>query len=100
MVDYIFPEIIEWEKVKNILEDHKIGEIFSIEVDWKFLSYDLKNKIQSWKTDIHQGGGALSFYFSPISMGDVALPNSLKNRVLRRRSRGYKWILKFNAFFQ
>jgi len=66
MVDYIFPEIIEWEKVKNILEDHKIGEIFSIEVDWKFLSYDLKNKIQSWKTDIHQGGGALSFYFSHV----------------------------------
>jgi predicted dehydrogenase len=28
------------------------------------LSYDLRNHIKSWKTDVVQGGGALSFYFS------------------------------------
>ena len=32
----------------------------------QFLSYDLKNSIQSWKTDTEKGGGALSFYFSHV----------------------------------
>lgn len=33
-------------------------------MNWDFLSYDIKNKIASWKTNIVEGGGALSFYFS------------------------------------
>ena len=64
MIDFEFPEIPEWEKAKQILENGKIGKISNIIVNWTFLSYDLKNKIDSWKTDIEQGGGALSLVFS------------------------------------
>ena len=51
MVDFEFPEIPQWIHTKNILENGKIGEILSVELDWNFLSYDLANNIKSWKTD-------------------------------------------------
>ena len=64
MLNFIFPEIPEWYAAKKAIENGLIGKIFNINVDWTFLSYDLKNHIKSWKTDVKQGGGALSFYFS------------------------------------
>lgn len=64
MLDFIFPEIPEWQAAKNVIENGLIGEILNINVDWTFLSYDLRNQIKSWKTDVEQGGGALSYYFS------------------------------------
>jgi len=64
MLDFIYPEIPEWCAAKKVIESGLIGKIFNINVDWLFLSYDLKNHIKSWKTDVKQGGGAFSFYFS------------------------------------
>ena len=64
MLDFIFPEIPEWVKAKKIIESKVKGDIRKIDVKWMFLSYDLKNKIKSWKTDVSQGGGALSYFFS------------------------------------
>jgi len=64
MLDFIFPEIPEWCAAKKAIENGLIGKILNINVDWTFLSYDLSNRIKSWKTDVEQGGGALSFYFS------------------------------------
>lgn len=65
-VDFIFPEIEEWQKVKEILDKKLYGDLNHISVSWDFLSYDIKNKISSWKTDEKQGGGALSFYASHV----------------------------------
>ena len=64
MLDFLFPEIPEWHEAKKAIENELIGKILNIAVDWTFLSYDLRNRIKSWKTDVEQGGGALSFYFS------------------------------------
>lgn len=64
VVDFIFPEIEEWKKVKELLDQKKLGKLKQIQVNWDFLSYDIKNKKSSWKTNIAEGGGALSFYFS------------------------------------
>ena len=66
VVDFIFPEITEWREAKKILDNKLLGKIISVNVDWKFLSYDIKNQIKSWKTDVEQGGGVLSFYFSHV----------------------------------
>ena len=66
MLDFIFPEIPEWLKAKKIIESKVKGDIRKIDVQWMFLSYDLKNKIKSWKTDVSQGGGALSYFFSHV----------------------------------
>ena len=65
-VDFIFPEIDEWERVKEIIKNKEFGKLEHISVNWDFLSYDIKNNLSSWKTDIDQGGGALSFYFSHV----------------------------------
>jgi predicted dehydrogenase len=64
MIDFLFTEIPEWVETKKIIESGLLGEILSIDVDWKFLSYDLKNNLKSWKTDVKQGGGSLSLVFS------------------------------------
>ena len=66
MLDFLFPEIPEWHAAKKAIGNGLIGEILKVNVDWTFLSYDLMNHIKSWKTDVKQGGGALSFYFSHV----------------------------------
>jgi len=64
MLDFLYPEIPELHEAKKAIENGLIGEILNINVDWTFLSYDLRNSIKSWKTDVEQGGGALSSVFS------------------------------------
>lgn len=63
-VDFIFSEIDEWKKVKKIIRYGSLGKLKYLNVDWDFLSFDIKNQKSTWKTDVSQGGGALSFYFS------------------------------------
>jgi predicted dehydrogenase len=64
MIDFLFPEIPAWHEAKQAIENKLVGKILNINVDWTFLSYDLKNRIKSWKTYVEEGGGVLSFYFS------------------------------------
>ena len=77
MVDFEFPEIPEWHEVKQILDENTLGKISSIDVNWTFMSYDLLHKIKSWKTDVKQGGGALSlvlshtFYYLEFFLGKI-----------------------------
>lgn len=64
MIDFEFPEIDKWVKVKQLLDKESYGELRQICTNWDFVSYDIKNKKSSWKTDVLRGGGALSYYFS------------------------------------
>ena len=66
MVDFIFPEIPEWVVAKATIKSGVLGRILNINVEWKMMSYDLKNAVKSWKTDISEGGGSLSFFFSHV----------------------------------
>jgi len=63
-IDYTFPEIEEWQKVKQLIDKKTYGKLRHISVNWNFLSYDIRKGISGWKTDVREGGGALSFYFS------------------------------------
>ncbi|OGE30457.1 hypothetical protein A3C59_00545 [Candidatus Daviesbacteria bacterium RIFCSPHIGHO2_02_FULL_36_13] len=63
-IDFLFPEIEEWKKVKKLLDKKVCGNLKQINLKWDFLSYDIKNQKSSWKTNTAEGGGALSFYFS------------------------------------
>lgn len=65
-VDFIFPEISEWVKARELLQKEKLGKLLQIKSEWDFLSYDIKYRKKSWKTDVSQGGGALSFFFSHV----------------------------------
>lgn len=66
MIDFIFPEIPEWIEAKTAIKEKVIGRVLNVNVEWKMMSYDLKNAAKSWKTDINEGGGALSFFFSHV----------------------------------
>lgn len=63
-IDFMFPDIAEWKKVKALLDNETLGRLQHISVNWDFVSYDIKNKKSSWKTRAADGGGALSFFFS------------------------------------
>ena len=63
-MDFLFPEIAEWQRVKTLLDQKKLGEFKHLAVDWDFLSYDIAKQHSSWKTDVQKGGGALAFFFS------------------------------------
>ena|SRR5438105_1408176 len=65
-VDFLFPEIDVWQMAKKMLDEKKFESIRHVSVNWDFRSYDVRNKISSWKTDPRLGGGALSFYFSHV----------------------------------
>ena len=66
MIDFIFPEIPEWKNVKDLLRNDTIGRVIQVTVNWSFLSYDIKNRIKTWKSNPEEGGGALAFYFSHV----------------------------------
>ena len=66
MVDFIFPEIDLWQTAKQLIDNKVLGELKRISVNWDFLSFDIKYKKSSWKTNVSEGGGALSFYFSHV----------------------------------
>lgn len=63
-IDFMFPEIAEWKKVKDLIDSKTLGDLKHISVNWDWLSGDIKYKRSSWKTSVAEGGGALSFYFS------------------------------------
>lgn len=63
-VDFLFPEIPQWKKVKTLIDNHTYGKLVDITVNWDFMSYDGTHGVKSWKTDSKEGGGAVSFYFS------------------------------------
>lgn len=63
-IDFIFPEIAEWRKVKELLDKKRYGALEHVSVEWDWLSGDLKHGRKTWKTSVKEGGGALSFYFS------------------------------------
>lgn len=63
-VDFIFPEIAEWEKAKELIDRKTFGRLKHVLVNLDFWGGDIKNKKKSWKTSVAEGGGALSFYFS------------------------------------
>jgi predicted dehydrogenase len=63
-LDFIFPEINAWKLTKELIDTQAFGPLQHLEVNWDFLSYNLKNNLTSWKTRVTEGGGALAFFFS------------------------------------
>jgi predicted dehydrogenase len=62
LVDFIFPEIPAWRAAHAVLRAGRIGNVTQVVVNWSFLSYDLRHRRPTWKSDPAQGGGALAFY--------------------------------------
>jgi predicted dehydrogenase len=63
-IDFIFPEIAEWKKVKELLDREALGALKHVSIRWDWLSGDIRYGRSTWKTNVKEGGGVLSFYFS------------------------------------
>jgi predicted dehydrogenase len=66
MVDFLYPEIPEWGRARELLQQGAIGRALRLKTSWRFLGHEIKNHIQNWRSRPEEGGGALSFYFSHI----------------------------------
>ena len=55
-----------FQKTKGIIKNRKLGEVYSYEVLWNFKSFDLENKIKSWKTVEQQGGGIKNIFLTHV----------------------------------
>lgn len=77
MIDFIFPELETWIRARDILRQEQIGQLDRVEVNWQFKSYDNRHGIQSWKTELAHGGGALqhfgchSLYYLEYFFGEI-----------------------------
>lgn len=63
-IDFIFPEIAEWQRVKELLDKRTFGALKHVSVNWDWQSGDIRYGRKTWRTKVSEGGGALSFYFS------------------------------------
>ena len=55
-----------FHKTKDIIKNKKLGKVISYEILWNFRSFDLENKIKSWKTIEHQGGGIKNIFLTHV----------------------------------
>ncbi|HEY4514313.1 MAG TPA: Gfo/Idh/MocA family oxidoreductase [Candidatus Paceibacterota bacterium] len=63
-MDFEFPEVAEWKKVKKLLDRNAYGKLNHVSVNWDWMSGHLLNRRKNWKTNVAQGGGVLAYYFS------------------------------------
>ncbi len=63
-IDFMFPEIAAWRKAKDLIDSETFGALRHISVTWVWQAGDIRYERSTWRTDVKEGGGALSFYFS------------------------------------
>jgi predicted dehydrogenase len=60
MVDFEFRELPSFRRLKATLESGRLGQVRSIHISWRSLSYAQRNRVWSWKTDAAEGGGVMT----------------------------------------
>ena len=65
-INLTFLNHILFHKTKDIIDNKKLGKVLSYEVLWSFKSFDLENKIKSWKTVEQQGGGIKNIFLTHV----------------------------------
>jgi predicted dehydrogenase len=63
-IDFNFREIAAMRKVRELLQSGTLGPLRHVTVVWQVESFANQARIESWKTDQHTGGGALSNFVS------------------------------------
>ena len=92
MVDFEFPDIPEWARARQLVDDGAIGRVRHVTVSWHVETYANRERLQNWKTDTAQGGGALNDFgvhcldYIERLLGPIetlwAAPNDAANDVL------------------
>jgi predicted dehydrogenase len=63
-MDFIFPEIASWQKVRLILEEGKLGKLRHTALTWRVETYAFAAGLDSWKTRNQDGGGVVNNFLS------------------------------------
>src|SRR5581483_4597030 len=66
IIDFEFPEIPSWQKIKRLLDGAAIGRIRHFSVNWNVETYVVRNQLDSWKLRPEQGGGTLASFVSHV----------------------------------
>lgn len=66
MVDFEFCIIPAWRMAKKILQNNEIGNLKSGLLNWQTETYTNRMKINNWKTNQAEGGGALFNFASHV----------------------------------
>lgn len=61
---YIYNDL--FNKVREVIKKKTLGKVINYNIDWKFVSKDLNNKIVSWKTDEKKGGGIKNIFLTHV----------------------------------
>lgn len=64
MIDFSFTEVAAWRMAKAMLENHAIGRLRQISVNWHVENYATRARLRNWKTSGKDGGGALGNFAS------------------------------------
>jgi predicted dehydrogenase len=64
IVDFNFCEIDAWRAAQAKLRSGELGELRHVSVTWQVESYANRARLETWKTDIASGGGALFNFVS------------------------------------
>lgn len=62
MVDFIFPELTTWQRLRALLDEGAVGGPRHIFLDWRMESFDVRTGKRGWKTDASARGGVLSHF--------------------------------------
>jgi len=63
-VDFIFPEIAAWQKLRELLQASAIGRIRHVALAWRVETYTYRAGAKNWKTTAATGGGTLNNFSS------------------------------------
>src|SRR5262249_37032890 len=63
-VDFMFPEMPAWRRLKGVIESGKLGRLRHAHLTWRTEIYALRHRKDSWKLQHDEGGGTLNSFVS------------------------------------
>jgi predicted dehydrogenase len=64
MLDFNFPQVMAWQRAKQMLDDGAIGKLRHIAVHWHVENRAIQMRMRNWKTLTDDGGGVLGNFVS------------------------------------
>jgi predicted dehydrogenase len=63
-IDFNFPELLPWQRAKEILHAGAIGRLQNVIISWNFENRATRQRLANWKTYGDRGGGLLGNFVS------------------------------------
>jgi predicted dehydrogenase len=64
MLDFNFPQIMAWQRAKQMLDDGAVGRLRHVAVHWQVENRAIQMRMRNWKTLTDDGGGVLGNFIS------------------------------------